>query len=224
MRLEVFERDAFTCVYCGCSLQVEDCTIDHLVPLARGGLDEMANYVTACASCNQAKAAVPLEVFATQLRLDVAELPVHGDPVVNNPAIPLPIRLIRKRVHDRLRSGKMRATGKSAQKKIEKTYRRDLWQSKVGQALQAEAPELPGQARVMLPEIDTIVKSADERLLLVELAKSANTRNLIGTVLTRESDVVARVESLAGSSKDDALRKRLNQALARYRKAQARGR
>ena len=51
----------------------------------------------------------------------------------------------------------------------------------------------------MLPEIDTVAKTPDERILLIELAKSANTRNLIGTVLTRECDVVARVESMAQS-------------------------
>lgn len=224
MRREVFDRDDHTCVYCGRTLTDDECTIDHLVPLATGGLDEMVNYVTSCSSCNQAKAALPLEEFAAQLHLDVTKLPIHGDPVVNNPDIPLPIRLIRKRVHDRVRAGKMRATGKTAQKKIEKAYRRDLWQTSAGQALAAQAPELPGHARVMLPEIDTVAKTPDERVLLVELSKSANTRNLIGTVLTRECDVVARVESIAQSTTDLALQKRLKQALVRFRRARASGR
>ena len=202
----------------GGPLKLDECTIDHLVPLARGGLDEMINYVTACASCNQRKASMPLEAFAAELQKPIADLPLHGDPVVNHPALPAAIRAVRKGIHDRLRSGTLPITGRQAQKKLEKEYRRALWQSEPGKAIEAAAPALPGHVRVMLPEIDTVAETPAERLLLIELSKSANTRNLIGTLLTRGCGVITRVESLVVTTKDEALRKRLSQALTRFRR------
>jgi len=222
MRRVIYKRDGYRCQFCGRTLKAEECTIDHLVPLALGGLDEMINYVTACGPCNQQKSSMPLEAFAASLSIPIPDLPVHGDPVIDNPDLPAVIRAIRKRIHDQLRSGELSIRGRQAQKRLEKEYRRTVWQSEVGQAIQAQAPELPGHARIMLPEIETVAETPAERCLLVELAKSANTRNLIGTVLTRGCGVVGRVEALAAATNDEALRKRLNQALLRFRRQQHR--
>ena len=71
----------------------------------------------------------------------------------------------------------------------------------------------------MIPEIRTIAKSAREYMLLVELAKSANTRNLIGTVLKVDVDVEGRVRSIASRTNDPALKKRLSWAIRRFEKA-----
>src|SRR5690606_40273361 len=76
--------------------------------------------------------------------------------------------------------------------------------------------------RAMIPEIETIAKDAKEFLLLVELAKSAQTRNLIGTVLTADSPIVDRVRSLAERGKNPSLERRLRAALTRFEKAVAR--
>lgn len=198
----MFQRDQYTCQFCNVTLEAALLTIDRLIPLALGGLDETTNYVTACEPSNARKGSLHLAEFADSIKIDVTSLPVHGDPVLNNSGLPLQIRMIRKRVFDRMREGNMRATGKSAQKKIEKAYRISLWESPAGRQLQDEMPSLPGQVRVMVPEIRTIAKSPHEYLLLIELAKSANTRNLIGSVLTQDCDVVARVESLASKSKE----------------------
>ena len=55
LRSAVFERDEFTCSYCG-SIGVRlEC--DHVMPVSRGGSDEMSNLVTACFSCNRRKGA-----------------------------------------------------------------------------------------------------------------------------------------------------------------------
>lgn len=52
-RLLVFDRDNWTCVYCGASTDHPHC--DHIIPISRGGSSEMDNLTTACAQCNVAK-------------------------------------------------------------------------------------------------------------------------------------------------------------------------
>jgi 5-methylcytosine-specific restriction endonuclease McrA len=51
-RFNVFLRDGFKCVYCGCP---DDLTFDHLIPRHRGGRTTWDNIVTACAPCNLRK-------------------------------------------------------------------------------------------------------------------------------------------------------------------------
>ena len=58
----VFERDGFTCVYCGdvSSAIIEDgrkatLSIDHLIPETRGGKTVVENLVTSCRKCNNEK-------------------------------------------------------------------------------------------------------------------------------------------------------------------------
>ena len=43
------------CHYCGCQLRWENSTLDHVVPLARGGTHQASNLVLACHRCNQLK-------------------------------------------------------------------------------------------------------------------------------------------------------------------------
>ncbi len=82
--------------------------------------------------------------------------------------------------------------------------------------LEAEFPALPGQVRVMLPEIRTLAKDENEARLLIELAKSAVTRNLIGTVITRDSNIVQLVRAMSIGRGDNALKSRLSRALRRF--------
>ena len=58
---EVFKRDNNTCFYCGRS----DCKmeIDHLLPVSRGGGDDISNLVTSCRRCNAQKHDRTLEEF-----------------------------------------------------------------------------------------------------------------------------------------------------------------
>lgn len=216
MRDEIYLRDNFICQYCGGKFDADELTVDHLVPLSRGGLDEMVNYVTCCRQCNQRKSDTPLEEFARSINIDVRALPVHGDPVIDNEALPIQIRLLRKRMFDRLRSGELALVGRSAQKKLERIYRLEYWQTDEGKALESEFPSLPGHVRIIIPEIKTVAKNQREYLLLIELAKSANTRSLIGSVLTAECDVESRVRAIKRKTNDTALKKRLQQSLQRF--------
>jgi len=191
-------------------------TIDHLIPLSLGGLDEPINYVTCCVQCNQSKSNLPLDRFARTINIPVEKLPVHGDPVIDNERLPIQIRLIRKRVFDKMRSGIVRVPGSETQKRIEKLYRMDFWKTPEGQMLENEFKGLPGQVRIMIPEIQTIAKNQNEFFLLVELAKSAKTRNLIGSVLTPDCDISARLASVQSKTPDESLRKKIEWARARF--------
>ncbi len=214
----VFERDNYQCQFCMERFDKSELTIDHLVPLAKGGIDEVTNYVTCCFPCNQDKANKPLHEFAGSIGIDIEALPVHGDPVIDNHDLPIQIRLIRKRVFDKSRGGGKAISGKSAQKKLEKNYRRAFWETIEGKKLESEFPSLPGQVRVIIPEIRTIAKDEVSALLLLELAKSAITRNLIGSTLSKDVDVIKIVENMKENSNDEKLKKRLQQAWSRYEK------
>ncbi len=48
----VMIRDGFTCQYCG---SFEDLTMDHVIPVSRGGKTTFENCVTACKPCNMKK-------------------------------------------------------------------------------------------------------------------------------------------------------------------------
>ena len=218
MRREVFHRDQNTCQFCGAIESRDKLTIDHLVPLAHGGMDEMINYVTACRDCNAKKRDLSLQEFARTIDIDVSDLPVHGDPIITNIEIPAVIRAIRQRVINSYRAGEFSLRGRGGQNKFEKIYRREVWESSVGKGLTDRHPELPGPVRIMIPEIDTIASNQREKDLLIELAKSANTRNLIGSVLKSEMNIEVVVETLADRERDSALGKRLNQAIKRFHK------
>ena len=53
-RFEVFNRDRFTCQYCG--TQSRQLTIDHVLPRYRAGPHTWENVVSACVPCNRRKA------------------------------------------------------------------------------------------------------------------------------------------------------------------------
>ncbi len=59
LRQTVFERDGWACVYCGKRSGTMTC--DHIVPVSRGVSSTLDNLVTACLSCNMAKATKTLE-------------------------------------------------------------------------------------------------------------------------------------------------------------------
>lgn len=53
LRAAVFDRDKWTCTYCGTRKGPFHC--DHIIPRAQGGSDELSNLTTACWKCNQSK-------------------------------------------------------------------------------------------------------------------------------------------------------------------------
>lgn len=55
LRFSVLSRDGFTCQYCGASAPDVKLHVDHIFPVARGGLNALDNLVTACVDCNLGK-------------------------------------------------------------------------------------------------------------------------------------------------------------------------
>lgn len=78
LRLAVYLRDSFRCVYCCADLHgahPSDITLDHVVAASDGGSNEPANLVTACRHCNCARQDKPLARFAgPETRADIRRL------------------------------------------------------------------------------------------------------------------------------------------------------
>ena len=60
-RAEVFARWGGLCAYCDAPAK----HLDHIKPIARGGLDVLSNVIPACAPCNYAKADQSLAQWAS---------------------------------------------------------------------------------------------------------------------------------------------------------------
>ena len=53
------------CVYCAAALEIDVATIDHVFPLAKGGVHDPGNLVAACGRCNRLKGdMLPTEFFS----------------------------------------------------------------------------------------------------------------------------------------------------------------
>tara|TARA_B110001450_G_scaffold212693_1_gene204777 strand:- start:234 stop:968 length:735 start_codon:yes stop_codon:yes gene_type:complete len=218
VRRNVFVRDSYRCLFCKLDFAPQELTLDHLVPISKGGLNEPSNLVTCCTKCNQLKADKPLVDFAKSVGVSVEQLPVHLDPVIDNKELSAETRNIRKQIYTKHRKGKLRLSGNNAQKKIEKIFRRNFWRTSEGLQLEKDYSTLPGHVRIMIPEIKTIAKSHREFWLLLELAKSASTRNLINSDLFMECDVEARVTEMFEKERVEKQKKKLGQAIIRFEK------
>lgn len=53
-RFEVLRRDGYRCQYCGAGPEAT-LQVDHVVPVAAGGTDDISNLRTACSACNSGK-------------------------------------------------------------------------------------------------------------------------------------------------------------------------
>ena len=51
-RLEVFERDHWSCKVCGSRSNL---TVDHILPVSKGGGKELSNLQVLCGTCNELK-------------------------------------------------------------------------------------------------------------------------------------------------------------------------
>lgn len=56
-RFEVFERDGFTCQYCGMRPDEDDVVlnVDHIISIKDGGTNDLENLITSCFGCNIGK-------------------------------------------------------------------------------------------------------------------------------------------------------------------------
>lgn len=55
LRFEVFKRDEFACQYCGRKTPEAILEIDHIIPISKGGDDDLENLTTSCFECNRGK-------------------------------------------------------------------------------------------------------------------------------------------------------------------------
>ncbi|MHC5779219.1 HNH endonuclease [Nostoc sp.] len=54
-KMLLVERCGMKCFWCSCELTPETLTIDHLVPLSKGGSNKLKNLRATCARCNQTR-------------------------------------------------------------------------------------------------------------------------------------------------------------------------
>ena len=74
LRFRVFERDGFVCQYCGKYPPEVILHVDHIVPVSKGGENEIENLLTACADCNLGKATFELGKFPKQVGKNVEDV------------------------------------------------------------------------------------------------------------------------------------------------------
>ena len=55
------------CLYCGKTVPARQLTMDHLIPLSRGGLSERKNLVPCCKECNNRKKNMLMNEWEEQL-------------------------------------------------------------------------------------------------------------------------------------------------------------
>lgn len=74
MRQTPYYQDLFRkgiCHYCGQKFPQDQLTLDHIVPVSRGGRSTRGNLVVACLDCNQKKKYLtPVEMLLRQLEED----------------------------------------------------------------------------------------------------------------------------------------------------------
>lgn len=70
VRRMLYEKYNHKCAYCGCELEYDQMTADHLKPLERNGIDDISNILPACFICNNFKDHFTL----TQFRQNILNL------------------------------------------------------------------------------------------------------------------------------------------------------
>lgn len=66
-RKELYKRADGCCQLCGRRITINDFTVDHIVPLGRGGNNDMSNVQAVCKVCNQFKANIYPEQFVDRI-------------------------------------------------------------------------------------------------------------------------------------------------------------
>jgi 5-methylcytosine-specific restriction endonuclease McrA len=62
-RQAVYSKYGGRCAYCGREIAYKDMQVDHMIPKANGGTDDMENLMPSCRTCNHYKRAERLEYF-----------------------------------------------------------------------------------------------------------------------------------------------------------------
>lgn len=78
IRFEVFKRDSFTCQYCSRKPPKVPLEVDHIIPVCKGGKNNIDNLVTACFDCNRGKSgneldSIPESLISKSERIKIAK-------------------------------------------------------------------------------------------------------------------------------------------------------
>jgi len=87
-KINVCQRDGFTCQYCGNKLPMSQLNYDHVIPRSQGGRTVWTNIVTACYTCNSKKAnRTPEQAGMVLLRVPVKPKTLPMTPPIINPEL-----------------------------------------------------------------------------------------------------------------------------------------
>ena len=68
LRFDIFKRDEFTCSYCGSKPPSVVLEIDHILPVSKGGENDIDNLVTSCFNCNRGKSNKSLDSIPQKMQ------------------------------------------------------------------------------------------------------------------------------------------------------------
>lgn len=84
---DVYAKTGGRCFYCGeTPVGKNACTVDHFLPVEKGGSDNIDNLFPACKSCNSSKGKFTIEEWRTSRRMKIAR-EVYDVPVMTKEAI-----------------------------------------------------------------------------------------------------------------------------------------
>jgi len=63
IRFEVFKRDGFICRDCGKNPPDVKLEVDHIIPVSKGGSDDIDNLISSCFDCNRGKSNIELNLI-----------------------------------------------------------------------------------------------------------------------------------------------------------------
>ncbi len=72
-RKEVYERDCWICYYCGEPVTETNVTLDHFIPVSKGGTNKKENLKTSCLLCNSIKSGKTYEEAIPHLYRSIQE-------------------------------------------------------------------------------------------------------------------------------------------------------
>jgi hypothetical protein len=79
IRFQVFQRDGFTCQYCGRQPPEVALEVDHITPIVEGGTSDIMNLLTSCRACNRGKGRIRLDCPPQRPDADLAWLAMQQE-------------------------------------------------------------------------------------------------------------------------------------------------
>jgi 5-methylcytosine-specific restriction endonuclease McrA len=65
-RQRIYERDGGKCLYCGA---LDTLSLDHFIPVSKGGTNDAGNLFTACIPCNSGRGNKPVKSYCTSVEV-----------------------------------------------------------------------------------------------------------------------------------------------------------